>query len=406
VHAPGAAGGTNAPPVATATLTLQYPAGFHTASSRLRRPAYVNAQPPRYLDVWVVSGGTAVHAVNSGSGANIVATSSGSQTFSIPLYSTNASRIVAYEQDAADGNPGNLLAIGEADIASITAGSAPQVSLTMLMNARSVGIMSDPNDANLDATTLPFYKAFGSTSCVTGPSGPLYFFAADGDGGFVDVAGAGGISRPTVSSWTSNATSPSNTLTQTGGVTGSYNVAFNNLNGGLTASVTAANPALAIVVDAVQQGGAYPGMDFLFNQGYDYWLDSNFYTVYYGSSTITNSIEILPDCPEPVLLSTSLVAVPGGLDTATQAPATSSAFPVLYFNGYTYWPFSDIDNDVEFFLAKYDANFNYISTTAYGGDRYISNITVNPLAQTVTFNGQYELAHIDNGVTIDWDALP
>lgn len=386
-------------PIATASLTLKLPAGFHTAripaktgtSSTARRPAYVNATTGKYLDVWVVNGGAATHVIDSSGGSNVSVVGGGSQTLSIPLYSTSQNQIVAYERDQPYNNPGNLLAIGETDFGGITAGSAPQVALTMQMNAQYIGVMSDPDDLHTDATVGPKFASYNSV-CSTGNSGSLYFFAADPTGGFVDAAGAGGVSLPTVTGWSADAGGTGNTFGQGAGVAAASSVTFNNVAGGVTVRLTASNPAYTLVSGTLATNGAYPGLQAIYVFGYDYWLTQSLYS---APSTITNSLDVVASCnvPQVEFLNVATVAIPSGLK---YPPASPSSFPVILLNGATYWPFSYIDNRFSIGLTKYDINNNFISTQEVVGDRYISSISIDNIGDTVTFNLQ------SGPVTIPW----
>ena len=291
-----AAANSNQTAVATATLTLKFSPGFHTArlssskNSRSPRPAYVNSNTSNYLSVYAVNGNTVTEVINPNGVPNIQAPGTGSQTFSIPLYSTNGDDIVAIETDGS----GNVLAGGETDIASgtVTPGSAPQIALTMLMNARHAGVMSDPDDFFGDANVTGSYTTY-SPVCAGSNSGPLYFFAADPDGGFIDLAGAGGVPAVALSSWLSDTASPANTFAQGSGVAGAYSATFNSLNGGVTVKLTAANPAYALAYDAVESEKQYPGLDSAYSQGYI--NQGAFITIFNAGPTITNTIDIVPD---------------------------------------------------------------------------------------------------------------
>jgi len=297
---------TTQKPVAIASLTVKYSAHFHTAkiktkgTSKNRRPAYVNSGS-NYLDVWVVntSSSSAVHVVNSNGGPNVNPSADGSQTFSIPLYSTNPNQIVAYESDEPNGSYGDILSLGETDLGSFTAGSAPTIGLTMLMNAQQIGVMSDPDNGNNDAQTYSPYYSYNLICSTPATISPLYFFTTDSEGGFVDLAGAGGVSLPTVKGWTSDISSPANALTQGSGVSGAYIVTINNgnLSDGVTVNLSATNPAYSPALDAAYSNGAYPGLDYLYSNygSYDYYLYEEVYTIFYNGQTFTNSIDILPD---------------------------------------------------------------------------------------------------------------
>jgi len=259
------------------TLTLKGSLGFHTASggqqtsALRRRPAYVNSNP-KYLDVWVISGGVATHVVNSSGGSNVSLTADGSQTYQIPLFATAASEIVAYETDRAFATGGYILAVGETDITSFTAGTAPQISLTMLMAANNIGIADNPNNTDSAATiNAPPASPFTVGCCST-----VYFFATDIDYGFVDVAGVGGVFQPVVT----NVSKPG-IIAQTPGVNGGYPVSFGCAGGQVNVNLTAANPAYAITNDAYYNLSSYPGADFL----YQHNLDPTFHSDVVGITT-------------------------------------------------------------------------------------------------------------------------
>ena len=398
--------------VATASLTIKFPQGFHTAripgktgtSSAARRPAYVNATVNKYLDVWVVDNGSATHVIDSSGGTNISVVGGGSQTLSIPLYSTSQNQIVAYERDQPYNNSGKLLALGETDLGGITAGSAPQVALTMQMNAQYIGVMSDPDDLNADATIGPKFASHSSV-CTSGNSGSLYFFAADPTGGFVDAAGAGGVSLPTVTGWSADAGGTGNTFAQGAGVAAASSVTYTTVAGGLTVRLTASNPAYALVSAVLSTNGTYPGLQAIYVNGNDYWFTQNLYG---AASTVSNSLDVIASCNVAQIqnVNAGSVSIPSGLDSATSAPASGGSFPVVVLNGYTYYAFSFTDNRVGFGIAKYDINGNYITYTEFDGDRYIGFITNDTVGLSVTFNGQYEEASLGSGVTVPWSSLP
>lgn len=297
-------------PVATATLKVKFSAAFQTAkragsaatkapakaaAGTTRKPAYVNSNA-NYLDVWVVGGGTAVHVVDSSvGGSNIAATADGSQTFSIPLYSYNNNQIVAFEADAPDGSFGHLLAVGEADLATFAPGTAPQIGLTMLMNAQYIGIMSDPNNGNGDAQVGSPFLLPNSNICTSeDSSGSLYLFAADAGTGFVNLAGAGGTAQPAVTSWTSDTTAPSNTFAQGNGLGAAYTMTANNLNGGVTLRVSAPNPAYALALDAANAGSTYPGAQFLRINGFDSYFNNYISNAVGAGATVSTTIDVRP----------------------------------------------------------------------------------------------------------------
>jgi hypothetical protein len=285
-------------PVGNVTLTIKRNAGFHTAksvrnsASSKRRPAYVNSGN-FFIDVWVVSGGFAVHAVDSTGGSNTNGNGDGSSTFTIPVFTAvGPSYIVAYETDQSFQSGGNLLAIGEADLSGLTPGSAPQLSLTMLMYTQHIGVMSDPVDGNGDSTV---FATSGAPFTLTNSCSPAaaYFFAADAQSGFIDPgsfvnnAGIGGVSQPILTG-----TSASGIVSQSSSASGGYMVYFGSCVGGqVNVTLTAANPAYALATDAINSLGSFPGIDYLYQNGSstDQWFQTYMSSVYYGTGSTVST---------------------------------------------------------------------------------------------------------------------
>jgi len=88
--------------------------------------------------------------------------------------------------------------------------------------------------------------------------------------------------------------------------------------------------------------------------------------------------------------------VPRGWKQACVLSATigapSKRCPVLEYNGYTYWAWSDINNAVAMAIVAYDSHGNAVKQWNRNGARYIWNITVDAAAQTVSFIGQSNAA--------------
>lgn len=306
-------------PLAYVSVTVKYTSGLMhaklaasakapaTVGRAARRPAYLNGATTNYLDIWVVNPGAsqAVKAVDSvGSGGNVNPGGDGSQSFTVPLYSTDVNNIVAIEYDADPSGSPDLLAIGESDYGTFSAGGSgfgsggvapspqpgnyPQLALTMLMYVTYVGVMSDPNNANGDATDVFAGGLFSYTNtvpivCCSNPV-PFFLFVADAAQSFVTAqtqatnpsTGIGGVSVPTVLSWRSDSQNPQNVLQpdplpsgiQASFVSG-YGVNFNNTSCGvfgLTIQVGGVNPAAAILTDISYYGsgsGGYPGAEYL-----------------------------------------------------------------------------------------------------------------------------------------------
>lgn len=275
------------------------------ARTATRRPAYLNGATTNYLDIWVVnpSSNQATKAVDSvGSGGNVNPAGDGTQSFTVPLYSTDANDIVAIEYDADPSGSPDLLAIGESDYGGFNPGSTgfgsggvaptpqagnyPQLALTMLMYVTYVGVMSDPNNGNGDAvdTFAGGFMDFTNNNCCSNPI-PYFLFAADAAQSFVTMqtaatnptTGIGGATVPTVTSWQSDSQNPQNVLQPNpvpSGILASfvsgYGVNFNTSCGtyGLTIQVGGVNPAAAILTDINYYGssssGTYPGAEYLY----------------------------------------------------------------------------------------------------------------------------------------------
>jgi hypothetical protein len=259
-------------------------------TAAVRRPAYLNGNTSNYLDIWVVSPGFAYKAVDStGSGGNVAPSEvDGTQSFSVPLYAGDQNDVVAVEYDGDPSLSPDLLAIGEADVGNFAGsegsvgfgqggptptpipGSFPVIGLTMLMYVSQIGVMSDANNANTDATAY----AVGSVGNSFGNSfgTAFYLFGADATGAFLSPNnnGVGGSMVPSVLSWVSDVQAPANTLEPDPNGIGvnsvGYSVSFNNSNGGVTVQVGGNNPAAAILVDAENNAGLYPGIDYIYKE--------------------------------------------------------------------------------------------------------------------------------------------
>ncbi|HEY4940926.1 MAG TPA: hypothetical protein VII56_05820 [Rhizomicrobium sp.] len=83
---------------------------------------------------------------------------------------------------------------------------------------------------------------------------------------------------------------------------------------------------------------------------------------------------------------------PPGWKVACMPNATnggaSPTCPVLQYNGYTYWAWSDDQNAVAMAIVAYDSNGVAVKQWNRNGARYIWNLTVDPVAETAAFIGQ------------------
>jgi hypothetical protein len=97
-------------------------------------------------------------------------------------------------------------------------------------------------------------------------------------------------------------------------------------------------------------------------------------------------------------------ATPAGWkQTCIQGPDTgapSTDCPVLVWGDYTYWAWSDSNNDNTMAIVAYDATGKAVKQWVKPGLRYIWQITLDEAKETVTFVGQSSRA-----ATMRWDEL-
>ncbi|MCM3782535.1 hypothetical protein M3231_06090 [Neobacillus mesonae] len=88
----------------------------------------------------------------------------------------------------------------------------------------------------------------------------------------------------------------------------------------------------------------------------------------------------------------TLPAIPSDLKAVSLAsPDTlepKAIYPILKSDGYTYWPLSFIDNRVGMAVVAFDLNGNLAKRWDKNGARYIVDITVNSLSNSMIFRGQ------------------
>ncbi len=96
--------------------------------------------------------------------------------------------------------------------------------------------------------------------------------------------------------------------------------------------------------------------------------------------------------------------VPSGLKVSCKdSPETldpSSSCPVIQWNGYTYWAFSYYDNRVALNIAAFDVAGKLVKQWEKKGTRYVYDINVDVVKQTVTFLGQS-----NDSVVMTWHEL-
>lgn len=239
-----------------------------------------------YLDIYVVSYGSATLLTDLDNQGEVddslcvQQTSDSTQSVNIPLYSTEQNEIVAVEWDATGDY---VLAIGEADYGSFSPGYTISATLTMQMNAYSVGI----TDLGFEDPTLMYGGSFAGVGASCPGNSQVAIYETDGVGNFIPAAGSGGTATP---SMTGTADSGTTTLSQTT-IPGVYNVAWDGSCDSITVNATGQNPAYPIYTDAVNYSGVYPGIDFLYNNDYNNF--QNWFGNQLDYNPDTGSIDIL-----------------------------------------------------------------------------------------------------------------
>lgn len=105
-------------------------------------------------------------------------------------------------------------------------------------------------------------------------------------------------------------------------------------------------------------------------------------TFYDGSTLIGGPLELVASEPEVVSRSAGLAPVQSG------KKLTCSDCPVIQWGGLNYWAYSDTDNNFYVYLYAFDANNNLVKSWQLSGNRYVTGITVDKVAKTVTLVGQ------------------
>ncbi|MEK0315050.1 InlB B-repeat-containing protein [Cohnella sp. 56] len=92
-----------------------------------------------------------------------------------------------------------------------------------------------------------------------------------------------------------------------------------------------------------------------------------------------------------------------GLTTAEPVITTTncgSSCPLIQWGAYTYRAYSFGDNRIAMNIVTYDASGNIVNQLEKAGARYLSNITMDAVAQTFTFWGQDDMT-----ITVGWGEL-
>ena len=242
----------------TAQLTIIFPttitgknATVHARSAANNRgPEYVNPTTGNVIDIYV--DGTLVPDIDGLAGPTdsikLQGSSTGTQVVAIPLYSTKHNDIVVAEWTS--GHVGEL-AVGETDYGTFAPGTPMNVSLTMFMNALSIGMLDVIKQA--DPVLLPgqgtYYYYGVNASCGApnaGVQSELGFYEADSLGQFVAVSGVGGTTPVTVSGQPNAGTTQ---ITQTS-IAGIYSIAWDGACDGVTVTASATNPIAPLISDS------------------------------------------------------------------------------------------------------------------------------------------------------------
>lgn len=105
-------------------------------------------------------------------------------------------------------------------------------------------------------------------------------------------------------------------------------------------------------------------------------------TFYDGGTVIGEPQELVASEPVVVFKSSGLAPMPAG------KKLTCSDCPVIQWGEISYWAYSDTDNNTITYLYGYDASNTLVKSWEFQGNRYVTDITVNNIAKTVTLIGQ------------------
>ena len=301
----------NRTPVGTASITINYPHVLHAKSAQAlvarsakakatARPQFVDPTSGNLIDVYV--DGTFEPNLDGMAGSNdsliVQTTTTGQQTLVAPVYSTNLNDIVMIEY-ASDGS--TVLALGETNVGSFTAGSQINVSITLQMNVTGVGVVDIPNQSNPQLMS----STAGSSSYTECFSPQLYgFYPADALGMLLTSSGVGGVSAPAISGTSENG----GTTTLAGSLAGVWTLTQDTNYDAFDAVATDTNPAWAIYNDVFNNTnnnyyyGAQDNYNAGPNQGFynlaDYFYNYKVYSALNAAGTefITGYTALNPEC--------------------------------------------------------------------------------------------------------------
>ncbi|GGH20833.1 hypothetical protein GCM10008013_18400 [Paenibacillus segetis] len=118
-------------------------------------------------------------------------------------------------------------------------------------------------------------------------------------------------------------------------------------------------------------------------------------TFYDNGSVIIGPQSLVPQSPEIIRVVSPPGSVPSGykqacmIDGRNNNPVGAPDCPVLKWGEYTFWGYSDNDNNNNFNIVQYDGKGNIVNQDIVDSDfRYLYDITLNNNTQMVTFWGQ------------------
>jgi hypothetical protein len=281
---PSAAPAANRTAVGTATLVLKLPQVLRAKNGKTVTAKAANGRhaqfvdpapaptasgvptaPTNLIDIYVDN--TLVPNIDGNAGAYgasvevTTANADGTQTIVLPIYSTSNNVIVAAEYD---GTHNNLLAIGESNLGTFTAGTTNNISLTMQMNAQTLGIVDQPDELAPTAMNTA-NNGFGLTifpcAALQGSIVQVGVYTVDFNGSFVPVGGYGGTGFVSVTGVSSGATSVSAPQSAFPGL---YTISFDGSCAIITLTGSSPNPANAIYSDVQSTSPTFNNYD----QGY------------------------------------------------------------------------------------------------------------------------------------------
>ena len=115
---------------------------------------------------------------------------------------------------------------------------------------------------------------------------------------------------------------------------------------------------------------------------------------------LASSFTLLLCCAHPLVRGPAVAYLLAEHELMFISVGIRSTLSVLKYNGYTYWVWSDSNNDTVMAIVAYDPAGTPVKQWNKTGARYIWQINLNPTNLTVAFVGQ-----ANNTITVTWDEL-